>query len=274
MKKLRFLFLLAFLCLSGCGGRAGEPVTVSAPAPSASSGASFSQQLQQKADLEGAGCTDGGVYYRPSRFFESGPEALLPGEALTMGQAAQRANDCAAAMGLPVTGLVWNVSFSENYEIADLPFWSCDAALPPYTSYVVEYQGTLEDMQPGQRNWSVTISLDALNGRLLQYYCSPVDPFDLKEHTAEERQEHERRRQAFEGSEECRRTILDAMDTLGVGPAKRLLPPDDTCLDWRAELENGDTYFAGAFYGKKELYELQYSTYYINGDQINPAAKG
>lgn len=275
MKKLFPAFLSIALCLTACGNSLGsDPVTVSGPFSSSQSQPDPLQQLEQEADREGASRTDNGVYYRPDRFFEQTDTDRLPTNALSMEQAAQKASEYAAAMGLPVSNAVWELRVWESCESLDSFQWECNASLPPYTSHRIEYQAEFEYMMERPYNWSVSITMDAVTGSLTRYYCSPVDPFDLEEHTAEELTEHERQRQEWQGSEEFRQILLDGADALGVGPVKRLVPPDDKCQGWRLELENGDTYFAEAFYGKKELYELQYSLYYVNGDQIAPPAAG
>lgn len=275
MKKWSFFFLSACIFLTGCSGALeSKPVVASAPAFSASGSETVPEQLEHQAKLENASRTDQGVYYQPSRFFQEDLASRLPEGALTMGQAAQQASGYAAAMGLPTTDLLWSLYLSAGYETLTDAYWVCEASLPPYVSYAINYQGTLEEMQPGEQEWSVSLYLSAPDGRLLSYYCSPIDPFELEEHTGEEHRAHQQQADAWDGGEEYRQAVLEGMNALEVGPVKRLLPPDQNCVAWRAELENGDTYFVGAFYGKKELYLLQYSTYYVNGDQIALPAAG
>lgn len=268
MKKQLILLAVCCLLFSSCGNSlGGAPVTVSEPALSPQSQANLPQQLEWEADREGASQTPGGVYYRPSRYYDPSAGDSLPEGPLSMEAAAQRANEYAASMGLPLSGAVWELRPLDIYENFPGSYWECSASLPPYTSHRIEYQADLEHMAVRQQPWSVRLVLDGA-GNLMRYYCSPVDPFDLEEHTAQELQEHQQQQTAWKNSDECRQTLLDGAATLGVGPVKRLLAPDETCLEWRLELENGDTYFADAFFGKKELYELYFSGYYINGDQL------
>lgn len=249
MNRRRFAALLACLCLTGCGADpAARPVTVSAPASAAQpEKGNFTTGLERQIQLENAQQTPGGVYYR-----ELPPTADAPApppDGLTAQQAAEQASRLAAAMGLPVGDAVWELRYTAGAGDFQPEMWSCTAALPPFTTHVVEYAGNLnellESMAGREYSWNAQLWL-ACRGTLLQYRCRRPGPFELEPHTIDEQAVHRRRAEAWRGGEEFKQAIRQGLESLGMGPLRRLLAPDEHCSEWRAELENGQLFIVNA----------------------------